>query len=94
MFEKGITDSKAYLTEALKTLGEWVLCHVSISVEGRKPHLSALIPEIRQSVAALLSLELSSVGMTATSGEGLTEFGKGEGIQTFAIVSAFRGKKM
>lgn len=90
--KKGITDSKVYLKEALKTLGDWNLCHVSISIEARRPHLSASVNDIRQSVAALLTLEISDVGVTVTSGEGLTAFGKGEGIQAFVILSAYKEK--
>lgn len=86
--KQGITDSRVYLTEALKTLGAWKLVHVSISVEARKPHLSEHITAIRQSIASLLSLTIESVAMTATTGEGLTEFGKGEGMQALVIVSA------
>ncbi len=85
---QGITDSRVYLAEALKTLGAWKLIHVSISVEARRPHLSEHSEEIRQSIASLLSLTIENVGLTATSGEGLTEFGKGEGIQALVIVSA------
>lgn len=88
--KQGITDSRVYLSEALKTLGEWKLSHVSISIEARRPHLAEHIEEIRNSIAALLSLAVEHIGLTATSGEGLTEFGKGEGIQVFVVVSAYR----
>ena len=88
--KQGITDSRVYLCEALKTLGEWKLSHVSISIEARRPHLAEHIEEIRNSIAVLLSLAAENIGLTATSGEGLTEFGKGEGIQVFVIVSAYR----
>ncbi|MBN1603222.1 MAG: 2-C-methyl-D-erythritol 2,4-cyclodiphosphate synthase [Chitinispirillaceae bacterium] len=88
--KQGITDSRVYLSEAMKTLGEWKLSHVSISIEARRPHLAEHIQEIRNSIAALLSLAVEHIGLTATSGEGLTEFGKGEGIQVFVIVSAYR----
>lgn len=88
--KQGITDSRVYLCEALNTLGGWKLSHVSISIEARRPHLAEHIQEIRNSIAALLSLAVEHIGLTATSGEGLTEFGKGEGIQVFVIVSAYR----
>jgi 2-C-methyl-D-erythritol 2,4-cyclodiphosphate synthase len=64
------------------------LAHISISVEARRPHLADHITEIRQSIASLLTLTVENVGLTATSGEGLTEFGKGEGMQALVIVSA------
>ena len=48
-----------------------------------KPHLDA----IRSKVGELLDIPQSSVGLTATTGEGLTAFGRGEGIQVFVILS-------
>ena len=87
---QGITDSRAYLEKALETLAAdgWKLVHVSISIEAKRPHLSAHIPAIKRSLASILSLPEKSVGLTATTGEGLTEFGRGEGMQALAIVSA------
>jgi 2-C-methyl-D-erythritol 2,4-cyclodiphosphate synthase len=90
--EKGITDSSVYLAEALADLaaaaGE--LLHISVAVEAKRPHLAAVIPDLRQSLASLTGLGLANIGLTATSGEGLTGFGKGEGIQVFCQVSARR----
>ena len=81
----GVTDSRAYLGEALKdleALGGRIV-HVSFSVEARRPHLAAHIPAIRASVAGLLGIAPAHVGLTATSGEGLTAIGRGEGNQLF-----------
>jgi 2-C-methyl-D-erythritol 2,4-cyclodiphosphate synthase len=86
--KQGITDSRVYLLEALKTLVEWKVVHVSISVEAKRPHLSEHISAIRKSIASIMSLNETDIGLTATSGEGLTEFGRGEGVQAFVIVSA------
>lgn len=86
--KQGITDSRVYLTEALKTVLDYRILHVSVTVEALRPHLADHIPAIRESIAKLLSLETSHVGFTATSGEKLTGFGRGEGIGVFAIVSA------
>jgi len=88
--KQGITDSRVYLRKALETLEGWTLVHVSVSVEARRPHLSDHIPSIKSSLASLLSLSESSIGLTATTGEGLTAFGRGEGIQVFVIASAQR----
>ena len=88
--EQGITDSGVYLQDALKTLAGITLAHISISIEARRPHLSGHVNSIRQSIAAKVSLPVARVGLTATSGEGLTAFGRGEGIQAFVIVSAYR----
>ena len=85
---EGITDSRAYLEKALEYLKNHALLHLSISIEASRPHLAAHLPKIRQSIAHMLSLSPTHVVITVTSGEGLTSFGRGEGIQVLAIVSA------
>jgi 2-C-methyl-D-erythritol 2,4-cyclodiphosphate synthase len=87
---QGITDSRAYLNRALADLGGWEIRHVSFTIEGQRPHLAAWIEAIRESVAGLLGLPASAVGITATSGEGLTDFGRGDGLQVLCILSARR----
>ncbi len=90
--EQGITDSSCYLQEGLADLsaGGWQLLHISLAVEAKKPRLAGLIPDLRQNLADLTGLSLDQIGLTATSGEGLTAFGRGEGIQVFCQVSARR----
>jgi 2-C-methyl-D-erythritol 2,4-cyclodiphosphate synthase len=88
--EQGITDSTVYLAEALKFLPPWQLLHVSLSIECRRPRLADWIEPIKCQIAGLLHLRPDQVGLTATSGEGLTSFGCGEGIQVFCIISARR----
>ena len=88
--EQGILDSREYLKAALATLGSIRLVHLSITVEARRPRLAEHAAAIRDSVARLTGLALSHVGLTATSGEGLTAFGRGEGIAVFVIASAFQ----
>jgi 2-C-methyl-D-erythritol 2,4-cyclodiphosphate synthase len=88
----GQTDSRVYLEKAVETLDadKWTLTHVSISIEAKKPHLADHIPAIKRSVASMLSLRENDVGLTATTGEGLTAFGRGEGIQALVVASAVR----
>jgi 2-C-methyl-D-erythritol 2,4-cyclodiphosphate synthase len=43
--------------------------------------------EMRKNTARVMNLDISQVGITATSGEGLTDFGCGDGVQCFAIVT-------
>lgn len=83
----GITDSEIYLKEALKTLNQQRITHVAITIEAKKPKIKHRILEMRQHIAAVMNLELSQIGITATSGEGLTDFGCGDGVQAFAIVT-------
>ena len=42
---------------------------------------------MKASVAALLDIPIGAIGVNATTGENMTPFGKGEGVQAFAIVS-------
>lgn len=85
--EEGITDSRAYLAEALKYLKTGSIAHVSISIECLTPKITPRIPEMRSSLANLLKIPENCVGITATTGEGLTPFGRGEGIQVFSCVT-------
>ena len=85
--EQGIKDSRVYLEEALKYMGDASIAHVSLTVECLRPKLKEHIPSIKASIAQLLSIDQSHVGLTATTGEGLTGFGRGEGIQVFVIMT-------
>jgi 2-C-methyl-D-erythritol 2,4-cyclodiphosphate synthase len=42
---------------------------------------------MKASIAGLLNIAPGMVGINATTGEDLTAFGRGEGVQAFAIVS-------
>ncbi|HUI92578.1 MAG TPA: 2-C-methyl-D-erythritol 2,4-cyclodiphosphate synthase [Chitinivibrionales bacterium] len=88
--DKGITDSAAYLKKALATLGPWRLVHVSVCIEGKRPVLAKHIPAMKKSIARICSLTERDIGITATTGEGLTAFGRGKGMQAFAVVTAER----
>ena len=84
---KGIKDSKVYLMEALKYLDGKRIAHLSISIECLKPKITPKIPELRKSISELLSIPENSIGITATTGEGLTQFGQGKGIQVFSCIT-------
>lgn len=83
----GITDSEIYLAEAMKSLGEQRVTHVAVTIEGKKPKFKHRLIEMRQNIARIMHLDISQVGITATSGEGLTDFGCGDGVQAFAILT-------
>ena len=86
--KKGICDSRVYLAKSLELLTKYRLVHLSVSIEAQRPLLAAHLPAMQGSIAGLLSLPPHHVALTATSGEGLTSFGRGEGIQVFAVASA------
>ncbi len=85
--KNGITDSQVYLETALETLGQIRIQHVSLSIEGKRPRLQERTLEMRQKIADILKVHLSQVGLTSTSGDGLTDFGCGDGMQCFCILT-------
>ena len=85
----GITDSSAYLAVALDMVRQagYTISNVGVSIEARRPRIEPMAAQMKATIARLLGLAEDQVGVTATSGEGLTAFGRGEGIQVFVIVS-------
>lgn len=86
MCKSGITDSEEYLKEALKYLDGRIL-HLSISIECKVPKISPKIEEMRKNLARILNIGENCIGITATSGEELTEAGKGNGINVFTCIT-------
>ena len=86
MCRNGIINGEEYVKEALKYLEEKIV-HISMSIECLRPKISPKIEEMRKNIARILQIEETSVGITATTGEGLTEFGKGNGISVFVILT-------
>ena len=89
MCRKGITDSKEYLRVILNKLNEknMKISNVSISIEALKPRLDNHTDKIIGSLSKILSISKENIGITCTSGENLTSFGQGKGMQCFCIVA-------
>ncbi|MBI2656417.1 2-C-methyl-D-erythritol 2,4-cyclodiphosphate synthase [Candidatus Woesearchaeota archaeon] len=89
MCKKGVTDSKEYLKVILNKLNQKNLKinNVSISIEAKKPKLEKYTDKIKDSISKILKLEKQNIGIAYTSGEGLTDFGKGKGMQCFVVVT-------
>ena len=85
--KEGITDSRVYLDKAYETLGPQKIEHVALTIEGKRPKFQKRADDVRQSVAKALNLSVDQVGITFTSGDGLTAFGKGEGLMCFCILT-------
>lgn len=89
MCKKGIRDSKKYVEQIFKKLnGEgYAVSNVSISVEAKKPYIKFVVAaKMKAAIAKLLEIDKKQVGITFTSGEDLTPFGKGLGVQSIAAV--------
>jgi 2-C-methyl-D-erythritol 2,4-cyclodiphosphate synthase len=85
---QGIKESAVYLKKTIELLRGCSMVHISVSIEAQRPKLAEHLNAMRESIANLCSLPVAHIAITATSGEGLTAFGRGEGIQALAIVSA------
>ena len=90
--EQGVRDSRVYLQYALRDLADrgWIMTRVSFTIEAKRPRLLPHIPKIRESIADLLGI--SDIGITATSGEGLSDFGRGEGMMVFCVINVKRNE--
>lgn len=86
--KEGITDSTVYLKKALESLHRFTIEHVALSIEAKKPRIQDRIEEMRLKIASLLNISIEQVGITATTGSGLSEVGLGEGVECTCILTA------
>ncbi len=88
MCKKGIKNSQKYLERALKMLKKekYKIKNISLSFECLKPKLEKKFPEMKKKISKILNIKEKNIGLTATSGEKLTNFGQGKGVQVFATV--------
>lgn len=88
MVKRGVTDSQEFLkviVEKVKNKG-YEIENASLMLEGQQPKLEAWREKIQQSLARLLGIEKTRIGLACTTGQNLTAFGKGKGIQVFSVV--------
>ncbi len=92
MCKEGITDSKEYLKVAVSHMKEmdYKINNVGISVECKTPKILPIEDEIKQNLAPILETDTNNIGINATTGEGMTAFGRGEGVQVFVIISLIK----
>lgn len=85
--QQGITDSRKYLQCALDDLNDWQIENIAIALECLGPKISPQNEKMKSNIAELCNISANDVGITATTGEGLTSFGRGEGIQVLTIIT-------
>jgi 2-C-methyl-D-erythritol 2,4-cyclodiphosphate synthase len=83
----GITDSQVYVEAALLTLKSQTIIHVALSIEGKRPDFEDKVDLIRAQISSTLKITPAQVGLTITSGDGLTDFACGDGLQCFCIIT-------
>ena len=86
---QGIKNSAVYLKIALEMIKEkgFGINNIGVMIEAKKPRFGEYEDQVKEKIASLCCIEKDQVGLTSTSGEELTPFGKGEAIQVFSIVS-------
>ena len=84
MCKAGITDSAEYLKKAIEGVN---IVHVAVTIEAKMPRMQKRAFEMRQRTADVMGLQVEDVGITFTSGDGLSDFARGDGLQAFAVVS-------
>ncbi len=89
MCKKGIMNSKEYLKLILNKMKEknFRINNICVSIEAAKPRFEVHTNKIKDSLSKILNIEKNDIGVTYTSGDGLTKFGQGKGIQCFVVVS-------
>ncbi len=95
MCQRGIIDSVQYLKVAMGHLEEdgYAINNIGISIEAKKPRILPIEDKIKDRLVEILGIERGKIGINATSGEDLTAFGRGEGIQVFVIISISKDEK-
>ncbi|MBT4936553.1 2-C-methyl-D-erythritol 2,4-cyclodiphosphate synthase [Candidatus Peregrinibacteria bacterium] len=88
MCKRGVKDSMKYLDHIKKNMQSmgYSVGNISASIEGKEPKLEIHIPEMKKKIASILDINPFQIGVACTSGEELTSFGKGEGMQCFCSV--------
>jgi len=90
MFKKdGIADSRKYVDEIFRKIKaeNFKVANVSVAVEAKKPKISLDVAnKMKGEIADLLEISPKQIGITFTSGEGLTSFGQGKGMQSICQV--------
>jgi 2-C-methyl-D-erythritol 2,4-cyclodiphosphate synthase len=69
----------------------WKVGNVDLVLIGERPKIMAHVPAIRASVAAILGVDPSQVGIKATTNEGMDALGEGLGLAVHAICLIYRG---
>jgi 2-C-methyl-D-erythritol 4-phosphate cytidylyltransferase/2-C-methyl-D-erythritol 2,4-cyclodiphosphate synthase len=92
MAEQGILDSAKYLEVILEQVEEegFQPYQVSISLECLRPKIDPLVEGLKERISGILSIPKKRIGITATTGENLTSFGRGEAVKCHIVVSLIR----
>lgn len=83
-------DSSIFLVGAISLLetAGWKPVNIDATILLEKPRLAPYIDEIRQKIADLAGMDVSSISVKAKTREGLDAVGRGEAVEAMAVVLA------
>ena len=83
--KRGIKNSYEYLKKIVKKVNKkgYSVNNIGIMIEAKRPKIDLYSKKMREKIAKICDIETSRIGITATSGENLTPFGRGKAIQVF-----------
>lgn len=86
--KQGIVDSRQYLKYIVNQISKkFSISNISVSVEAQVPRLTSEEKQlVKKSLIEILKINFDQIGITYTSGEDLTAFGKRHGVQVFSTV--------
>ena len=81
-------DSKVLLSEAVALVvkADWVIVNVDCTIVAQAPKLAPYMPQIRESVAKAIGVDLQRVNVKAKTNEGCDAVGRKEAIEAHAVV--------
>jgi 2-C-methyl-D-erythritol 2,4-cyclodiphosphate synthase len=88
----GVTDSCKYLAviRDIMTGRGYEIGNIGIMLEGKRPRIAGHETSMKGRISSIFGIAPDRIGITATSGEGLTDFGRGLGMQCFCVVTLRR----
>lgn len=78
--------SSRFVTEALDRAGRPQVLNVDVTLIAERPRVGPYRDAMRGTIAALLGIPIERVSVKASSGNGMTGFGRGEGVFASAVV--------
>ena len=81
-------DSRVLLSEAVALVVKagWVIVNVDCTIVAQAPKLAPYMPQIRESVAKAIGVDLQRVNVKAKTNEGCDAVGRKEAIEAHAVV--------
>lgn len=87
-------DSSIFLKKAKLFLAQenYKINNISIVVECAKPNIDKIADAIKKNIAKIFNIKTSQIGITATTGEGCTAWGRGLGVEVTTTVLLIQSK--